>query len=113
MSNSIYLFKEHQKFQVGKSKLNKKAVGLSYFTEIFIILLLLLSIALLWFGGTALRLVWQYSQTGEETLGELLSCRYTTDSKGWATYIRYQFTVNGEVYSNEDIYPKWKRCEGF
>lgn len=100
MSKHILLFREHQNFQVGKTRLKKGAV---FETNIFGIgLALILGLLGIWVGGYSLRMSWQYLQSGATTKGTLLDCRIQTSSKSTTTYVRYEFFVDGQRYEAED-----------
>lgn len=109
---TIYLFKEHEKYQVGKSKLNKGSV---YETNIFwISLALFAAIGLMALAGNSLRLQWRFEQSGAETIGTIIDCDEVRGSKGgYTTYVNYSFVINDITYTDRDRVSGGRACHAY
>jgi hypothetical protein len=112
MSKSIYLFKEHENFHAGKTKLQKPVI---FRTNIYwISLRIACLLILIWLGGIPLRQSFYYQQVEQTTTGTLRSCDYSRNSRNRnVASVYYDYVVNEQAYTAKDLHSLWKRCENF
>lgn len=111
ITKTILLFREHENFQPGKSRLHKGSVFETNFLWIFFAMVL--ALGAIWGGGYSLRMTWQYLQSGAETTGVLLGCRVQQSSKSSSVYLQYEYFVNSIRYEAEDEITRYRSCLNF
>lgn len=110
MSKPVYLFKEHQDFQVGKTSLQRGAV----FETNFYWLMFWLSLSLfgMWLGGSHFNQIWNDSQVETVTTARVLSCEIRHTKNGPHIALGYAYSVNNINYQASDTYAP-ETCDDF
>jgi hypothetical protein len=76
MSNSIYLFKEHENFQLGSTQLKVYSVYNPFSYQILLGFSILVMLYLFWTGLNPFYQAFQFSQSGMETIATVVECQH-------------------------------------
>lgn len=112
MSKPIYLFQEHEKFQVGKTTLQKNVVFETNITWISFVLMI--AIGLMALAGNSLRLQWRYNEIGQKTTGIVSVCDDSPSSNNsQTTYVEYHYEVAEKMYYGRDRIGIGRLCNSY
>lgn len=108
MSKPIYLFKEHQDFQVGKTTLQKGAIFQT--NIVWISLGLIIAICFFAASGHNLRKQWRFEATGQETTGIITACEETNSKGSFSTTVEYSYIVGEKTFYGRDYLGAGRQC---